>query len=53
VDKDNIDREDDELTIDTFELKKKISAVVPNFPQNEFQFFTGGKAEFQFEELFE
>ncbi len=52
VSKENLEREEKDLKIDTFELKKKIAAVVPAFPQNEFQFFTGGKTEFEFEDLY-
>jgi len=34
------------------DLKKKIMNSVPNFPSSEFQFFTGGKNEFELEDLY-
>lgn len=36
LDKDSKDKDSSDLKINTNELKKKISNVIPNFPSNEF-----------------
>ena len=52
VEPDNKNKEIDDYKMNVNDLKKKIMNSVPNFPSSEFQFFTGGKSEFQLEELY-
>ena len=51
LDKDSKTKNSEDLKINSNDLKKKIGSIIANFPSNEFQFFTGGKAELGLDDL--